>query len=533
MAKDVVTASPFDTIDVGIEHVGKQITLPADPQAMTYKEAAKVLLRKDKEDEELVQISDKFDNVFYYDGLIAFNKAMREVFGWIEAVPTPSFFGPQPPEIVTISVSPSKRIEVFTGMFSLPGVEGKVYAGFYRKEGRILFQCGGEVKRKHAHVVRLLAEKTREIIKRESIYRGKAIIIRTDIDGGITNDAPQFFDTTGADKMELIFSQHVGEQIFVNLFTPIRYTEKARQLRIPLKRGVLLAGKYGTGKTLTATKVAHECEQNGWTFILLDRVGGLRDALALARMYSPAVVFAEDIDRAMAGQERTQAIDDILNTIDGVESKNSEIITVLTTNHLDEINQAMLRPGRLDAVIEITPPDADAARRLMRLYGAGQIAETDALIEAGAELDGQIPATIREAVERAKLYAIFMSGGVDTKITDAALAASARQMKEHLRLLNRDTNVEEQHTVEYRVGAALRDLIVEQDMVDVNIDLDGNASVQNIRRGVGAANLKLDKIEEAATVGVIGQIVGMKEQLGKLDRIKEDTETTRRHVVGE
>src|SRR5262249_9702485 len=112
-------------------------------------------------------------------------------------------------------------------------------------------------------------------------------------------------------------------------------------------------------KTLTAYVTAKKSSSNNWTFIYLDRVAGLHEAFRFAKQYAPSVIFAEDIDRAVNGDDRTTDIDDVLNTIDGIESKGGEIITILTTNHVDQINRAMLRPGRLDAVISIQAPDAE------------------------------------------------------------------------------------------------------------------------------------------------------------------------------
>lgn len=529
--QSIVIASPFDAIDVSVGHDGKKIVLPAVPTDMSYKEAAKVLLRKDKEEEEVVVVQEK-TTAFYFDGLIAFNKAMREVFGWVEARPTMTMFGPQPPEIVVIETDFGVRTEVLAGKFVLPGVEGEIYTNAERdRDNRLVFTIQASIKRKHAHIVRLLGDKTREIVARESIYRGKAIRLRTDDDGTLTSEAPTFFDISGADKMALIFSDSVTEQINVNLFTPIQYTSASRRLRIPLKRGVLLSGKYGTGKTLTATKTADICVKNGWTFILLDRVAGLREALSIARLYQPCVVFAEDIDRSMAGQERTEAIDDILNTIDGVESKGTEVFTVLTTNHLDEINQAMLRPGRLDAVIEITPPDAIAARKLMRVYGAGMIDENDPLEEAGAELEGQIPATIREATERSKLYALCISGGTDGKITDAALAASARQMKAHLHLLNRDASEEEQHTNEYKVGHALASLITEHSVMGP-LDLGNDASIHFLKTRAEQTRDMVASTARNVGTGLMGAAAGAKEMTEKLEVIEDNTDKIKQHLVG-
>jgi transitional endoplasmic reticulum ATPase len=171
---------------------------------------------------------------------------------------------------------------------------------------------------------------------------------------------------------------------------------------------------------------------------MISRVSGLDQALELARRFQPCVVFAEDIDRAVAGEERSPDIDDVLNTIDGVAAKGSEIITVLTTNHVERINSAMLRPGRLDAVINVEPPDADAARRLIRIYGRALLSADDPLLESGIALDGQIPAVIRECVERSKLVAIGRSeDGAELRITDADVAVAAAGMLAHIDLLGR------------------------------------------------------------------------------------------------
>jgi transitional endoplasmic reticulum ATPase len=159
--------------------------------------------------------------------------------------------------------------------------------------------------------------------------------------------------------------------------------------------------------------------------------------LEFARLYGPAVVFAEDIDR-VAGGERTEALDQILNTLDGASGKHEKIITVLTTNHLERINQAMLRPGRLDAVIDITPPDALACEKLARNYSRGLIPESADIMEACEYMQGRIPAFIREVVERSKLYAIAnspLNGFNEIVINNNSLLDAAKGMDAHFALL--------------------------------------------------------------------------------------------------
>jgi transitional endoplasmic reticulum ATPase len=134
--------------------------------------------------------------------------------------------------------------------------------------------------------------------------------------------------------------------------------------------------------------------------------------------------------------DRDNVIDHILNVIDGVESKSTEIMIVLTTNDIENITPALLRPGRLDAVIYIDKPDAKAAERLARQYGRGLISDDEDISEAAAALAGRIPAVIREAVERSKLAAIMMTPiGEPLRISNAALLHSATRMQIQLNLL--------------------------------------------------------------------------------------------------
>ena len=183
---------------------------------------------------------------------------------------------------------------------------------------------------------------------------------------------------------------------------------------------------------------AQEATKANWTYVSIKDARGLGEAIRFARQYQPAVIFCEDVDREVSGEERTHQLDAILNTIDGIESKGTEIMVVLTNNHADNINRAMLRPGRLDAVIHVSPPDAEAATRLIGIYGGAMIVAGEDLTPVGAALAGRIPAMIREVVERSKLHAINRAGGADgSYVTTADLLASAHEMNAHLELLNR------------------------------------------------------------------------------------------------
>jgi len=180
-----------------------------------------------------------------------------------------------------------------------------------------------------------------------------------------------------------------------------------------VKRGVLLGGPYGTGKTLAATVAAKLAQDAGITYVYTPRAAELADAIAFAK-------------------------------------------------HLDNVNQAMLRPGRLDAIINIERPDAEAAERLVRYYGGDAIDAHEDLTEVGKTLAGQIPAVIEEAVKRAKLFQLTLSdkGSAVTGITAEALRQSAVTMRTQIDLLA-DKAVVEVPTLDQAmgnlVGGALKD----------------------------------------------------------------------------
>jgi transitional endoplasmic reticulum ATPase len=186
---------------------------------------------------------------------------------------------------------------------------------------------------------------------------------------------------------------------------------------------------------MTAYVAAKYAEDNGWTFLYLKDVNDLAIAIQFAKMYGPSVIFAEDLDNALGTSQRNTDVNGILNTIDGVDTKDSEIIVVLTTNHVDRINKAMLRPGRLDAVINVMPPNGEAAVKLVHQYARGLLKTDDDFTNVSKLLNGKIPAVIREVVERAKLAAIAAAPTEDLIITAKALEIAAKSMSGQLALL--------------------------------------------------------------------------------------------------
>lgn len=412
---------------------GKEIIIP---EGMSPGDAITWLHRKQEEEEAVVGIHEPISG-YLFDALHAFSVAMTEEYGWNNMVPTPGFWGPTPPKQLSIQTADGP-IQVPWGRMNLPGIDGFVSTTYEYHKGQVRLLVGGEVKRKHEKAVHNLCKVTRKLLRKKSLYKGQAIrVYFPNVEEGespFDGTQPEFMDLSTVKKSDLIFPKETQQMVTSSLFTPVKHTEACREAGIPLKRGVLLEGPFGVGKTLTANITAKLCVENGWTFIYLTRPHDLARAIEAARQYEPAVIFTEDIDRLVA--ERDHEANELLNTIDGIDSKDRELIVVLTSNNVEDIHPAMLRPGRLDAVIPVRPPDAEAAERLIRLYGRGLIGKDEDLAAAGASLAGRIPAVIREAVERSKLAAIArQKGRGELVLKGQDLVEAAEGMIAHLELI--------------------------------------------------------------------------------------------------
>ena len=375
------------------------------PEKMSYDNALEVLTRLKEQDEKVVMIHEDVP-AFVWDGALALSKALTEQFGFVMQQETWGFFGPQPPKQIAVAISPTETVKVPWGEFSLPGVtDGRVGTQMMPNGN---FGLYAKIKGKYRPMIDKLFKRVAEICRAESIYKNQAFSVAWDDNN--ENDHVPTIKFLELNSQPAIFNRSLEHAIETNILTPIRYSKAARKAGIPMKRGILIAGAYGTGKTMTAAHIAKVATTNNWTFIYVQKIDDLPQALEFGRRFQPCIMFGEDIER-LAGTDRTNSVNTLLNTLDGINSKATEIMTILTSNHAEQINEAMRRPGRIDVILPAEMPNCDTVQRLIRLYGPQKI-EGD-LTEVGNMLAGQRPAVIRETVERAKLEMIGRTAGAN------------------------------------------------------------------------------------------------------------------------
>ena len=426
------------------------------PKAMSYKAGAHVLMEADHQDQIMVKVIEPID-AYPTDAAHAANRVLEEHYNGILEKDGRTFGG-RTPETINVPVGIKRSIvhgveikeqedmKISIGKMSIPGILESTleFVLTTTKDGMPICELHIEAKKKDKDLVYEFVDLVRNYVKACSIYRHSAIKVefpKSGDDVGWNDFSPQFIDLDGVRREQLIFDDELTAKIDHNLFTLITNTKHCKQAKVPLKRGVVLGGMYGVGKTLTAMVAAKLAVQNEWTFLYVNSPDDLPEAIKMSHQYGRVVVFCEDIDAGFAKSRgaRDQTVNDILNMADGIDTKGNELVLVLTTNNEHDVEKAFMRPGRTDFFCHVTPPDRKAAIKLMRQYGGEHIAASEDLTECGKLMDGQIPAFIREAVERSKLGAISRLSPDDEAynlcITAQDLETSCKSLEAHMRLV--------------------------------------------------------------------------------------------------
>jgi transitional endoplasmic reticulum ATPase len=435
------TNEPGTTVQRHVDAANRNIVLP---KGMPLQGAAAALMEQQRQDELVVTVKEEVHS-YPLDAAYALKSVLDRDYGMQNLVTKKQMFGSNPPQMIGVNVGFEQTVQVPWGCMTVPGIQGVIETKIsVTKENNPIMTIVGEVKRKDEKAIHELANKVRKECRENSIYRCSAIKIsfpKCDwADVSLTDFNPKFVDLSSVRPDELIFSEALKASVSRNVFAPIRYSEACKKVGTPPKRGTLLAGPYGTGKTLTAMVAAVYAVENEWTFLYITDPHDLPKAIKFSELYGRTVIFCEDIDQAFYGTGGKRSVEDgtseLVNIADGIESKHRELIMVFTTNHEDIIDKAMLRTGRIDSIIRFTPPDAEAAQVLLRQYGRGLIPADEDLAEVGKALDGFKPSDIREAVERSKYAALDRSGGdPNIVLTADDLLGAAHDMQEHIEMV--------------------------------------------------------------------------------------------------
>lgn len=208
------------------------------------------------------------------------------------------------------------------------------------------------------------------------------------------------------------------EEVVDFLKSPGKYAKLGA--RIP--KGILLVGRPGTGKTLLAKAVAGEAgvpffSISGSDFVeMFVGVGAsrVRDLFNEAKRNAPCIVFIDEID-AVARQrgsglggshdEREQTLNQLLVEMDGF-GLYSGIIVLAATNRPDILDPAILRPGRFDRKIVVSPPDVKGREEILKVHAKDKPMSDDVdLVEIAKTTSGFTGADLENLLNEAAILA--------------------------------------------------------------------------------------------------------------------------------
>lgn len=418
------------------------------PEGMSFGRAMKVLQRLHDDAETETTFYREF-NYRPDDGAVATSRVLSRKFGMVlgESIDM-GFFGVHRPQSKTVYIGYEEKVQVPWGRVSIPALEG-VELDLCQSHGDgALFHIHVGTAKKHKVVIEDIFDAIEEELKTNSIYRGKALSGSSRL---------EFMNVSAFNATEIVFSEDVTAQLEAGVWAPIRYTEAFRQEGLRTKRTALLHGPYGTGKSSAGLITAQVAVENGWTFLSAKPgVDDIDDVLTTAKLYQPAVVFVEDIDTQTSSSDDDE-VARLLEAFDGITAKGGELVVIMTTNHAERIHKGMFRPGRLDSIIEINSLDRTSVERLVKVVvPAGKldpIVDFDAVYQA---MEGFYPAFVREAVERAKAFAVARSqGGRNYVLTTDDLSKAANSLQPQLERLNGASEGEQKSTLEAAMGLTM------------------------------------------------------------------------------
>jgi hypothetical protein len=401
---------------------GKKIIIP---EGMTELQVVVALIERAMNREEVT----RFDRTYRYrpyDGAHAAWAVLRKLYGFVDGHATMTAFGPIKPIMITINVGLNETAQVPWGKLRISTLDNAVVELDAVQDGSrgIVFQLKVDAKRKYAAEIDMLFDAIEDHLTEHSIYRGKAI-------KAVGVDEPQFMDLSKVDPAQVVYSAKVQRQLDANVFGPMRMTTVFDAISLGVGTSVLLAGDYGTGKTLAGYLAGQVAVAHGWTAIYSESGDDLEELLELAELYGPGLLFYEDID-SIAGDD-AEHIEALLEAFDGAKTKGRKVLTVLTANKPEIIHAAMLRCGRTDVLIRMGELDAASVESVIAKgvrAGLLGVINYDTLAKA---MEGFTPAFVAEVFARALRYALLESKGrLDFKLhTDNLLDAVAEVRVQH------------------------------------------------------------------------------------------------------
>lgn len=276
-----------------------------------------------------------------------------------------------------------------------------------------------------------VTEELRHLAVVHNVYRGKVV----SFGGSIFDERESFLRFHRREAMlasALILPDATFADIQRQVVGVARNRHRLRAAGQHLKRGLLLYGPPGVGKTHTVRYLIGELADTTIVELTGDTLGAIKEACSIARALQPSMIVVEDVDLIAEQRDMYEGssplLFTLLNEMDGL-AEDADVIFLLTTNRADLLEEALSqRPGRVDQAVHIDLPDRESRRRLVDLYRGRLDLDTSRLDDILDRTDGVTASFLKELLRRAAVIASDRSPDDVTSLAvtaddlDAALA---------------------------------------------------------------------------------------------------------------
>jgi hypothetical protein len=261
---------------------------------------------------------------------------------------------------------------------------------------------------------RVVAE-IRRLAVEHNVFRGHVVGFGADVFGHRRGTLLSFLGRPEVGRDQVILPAEVLDAVERQVIGVARHASRLLASGQHLKRGVLLHGAPGTGKTHTIRYLLGQL--TGTTVVVLSGAALrlISEACSVARTLQPSMIVVEDVD--LIAEERGGRMGQhpllfqLLNEMDGL-APDANVTFLLTTNRADLLEPALAeRPGRVDHAALLPLPDADARSRLLRLYQANLDLPGSGLDAVIARTEGVTASFLKELLRRAALLAATSGSG--------------------------------------------------------------------------------------------------------------------------
>jgi cell division protease FtsH len=287
---------------------------------------------------------------------------------------------------------------------------------------------------------------------------------------------------TGVSWADVAGVEEVREEL-MEVVEFLREPRRFERLGAKVPKGLLLYGPPGTGKTLLAKAVAHESGANFYSASassFVEMFAGLgaariRKLFQEARRHAPAIVFIDELDAVGAqrtghgfNREQDQTLNQLLVELDGFEGAE-QVVVMGASNRIQDLDPALLRPGRFDRQMLVPPPDLAGREAILVVHTRGKpLASTVDLNQVARQTSGLTGAELANICNEAAIFAGRRSGDSVTQVDfDAAIERVVAGLQQKRVLTEKERRILAYHEAGHALMAHLMGSAMELQKVTI------------------------------------------------------------------